>query len=105
MNILTTTIEPKNQATGSIIWLHGLGASGDDFAPVVPHMQLPDIRFIFPHAPIRPVTVNGGVEMPAWFDILSLMDSPDRESLVDIESSAILIEELIQKRDRQRYTE
>ena len=42
---------------GSVIWLHGLGASGDDFAPVVPHMQLPDVRFVFPHAPVRPITI------------------------------------------------
>ncbi|MEC7986498.1 MAG: dienelactone hydrolase family protein [Myxococcota bacterium] len=97
MKLRTTIIEPPKAATGSIIWLHGLGADGDDFVPVVPHMQLPDIRFVFPHAPLRSVTVNGGVEMPAWFDILSLTDSPDRESLVDIEASAMLLDDIIQQ--------
>jgi len=59
----------------AIIWLHGLGADGNDFAPIVPELQLPDtfkIRFIFPHAPQIPVTVNGGFVMPAWFDIYSM---------------------------------
>jgi phospholipase/carboxylesterase len=59
----------------SIIWLHGLGASGDDFAPIVPELHLPAdaaIRFVFPHAPAVPVTINGGMVMPAWYDILSL---------------------------------
>ncbi len=59
----------------SIIWLHGLGASGHDFQPVVPELHLPDdmaVRFIFPHAPNIPVTINGGMSMPAWYDILAL---------------------------------
>jgi len=97
MALFTTEILATGKATGSIIWLHGLGASGNDFAPVVPHMQLPDINFIFPHAPIRSVTINGGLEMPAWFDIFTLADSPDRESYVDIEESSLLVEDIIQK--------
>lgn len=59
----------------AIIWLHGLGADGNDFAPIVPQLQLPEnlkIRFIFPHAPEIPVTVNGGMVMPAWYDILEM---------------------------------
>ncbi len=58
-----------------VIWLHGLGASGHDFAPIVPELGLPNdlgIRFIFPHAPAIPVTVNNGYVMPAWFDILKM---------------------------------
>ena len=58
--------------TATVIWLHGLGADGNDFVPIVPELQLPDtlsIRFLFPHAPIQPVTCNGGYEMRAWYDI------------------------------------
>ncbi len=56
----------------SVIWLHGLGASGDDFVPVAQELHLPQaVRFIFPHAPERPVTINGGYVMPAWYDIVS----------------------------------
>ncbi len=57
----------------TVIWLHGLGADGNDFAPIVPELHLPKdaaIRFIFPHAPAIPVTINGGFVMPAWYDIL-----------------------------------
>jgi phospholipase/carboxylesterase len=64
---------PKPDA--AVIWLHGLGADGHDFAPIVPELNLPDvpaIRFLFPHAPAMPVTVNGGYVMPAWFDILEM---------------------------------
>jgi phospholipase/carboxylesterase len=65
-----------NQATllRSVIWLHGLGADGNDFAPLVPELNLgdlPAIRFVFPHAPVRPVTINGGMAMRAWYDILA----------------------------------
>ncbi|PIE66544.1 MAG: carboxylesterase [Desulfobacterales bacterium] len=68
---LVTHPEPD----AAIIWLHGLGADGNDFAPIVPELRLPDsykIRFIFPHAPKIPVSVNGGFVMPAWFDIYSM---------------------------------
>jgi phospholipase/carboxylesterase len=68
-------IEPNGPATASIIWLHGLGADGNDFAPMVPAFKLPThlaVRFIFPHAPIIPVTINNGANMPAWFDITAL---------------------------------
>lgn len=61
--------------TSSVIWLHGLGADGNDFAPIVPELRLPDdlkVRFIFPHAPSIPVTINGGFVMPAWYDILEM---------------------------------
>jgi phospholipase/carboxylesterase len=65
-------IESAPNPTAAIIWLHGLGASGDDFAAIVPELDLtgcPAIRFVFPHAPVMPVTLNGGYIMPAWYDI------------------------------------
>lgn len=67
-------IEPAKPAQGSVIWLHGLGADGHDFEPIVPELQLPAslaLRFIFPHAPTIPVTINGGYVMRAWYDIAS----------------------------------
>ena len=89
-------IEPPKKAIGSVIWLHGLGASGDDFSPIAPHMQLPDVRFIFPHAPIRPVTINGGMKMRAWYDITTLEESPQRETLEDIIEAEEHIKKLIE---------
>ncbi len=68
-------IETSAIISKSIIWLHGLGADGHDFVGLIPELQLPTdkgIRFIFPHAPIRPVTLNNGYEMRAWYDLLSL---------------------------------
>lgn len=68
-------INPQQTAKQSVIWLHGLGASGHDFEPIVPHLRLPDalaVRFVFPHAPSIPVTVNQGMTMPAWYDIIEL---------------------------------
>tara|TARA_A100001037_G_scaffold270901_1_gene266075 strand:+ start:73 stop:732 length:660 start_codon:yes stop_codon:yes gene_type:complete len=67
-------VEPPEEATATIIWLHGLGASGHDFEPVVPHLGLDEnimVRFLFPHAPSIPVTINNGFTMPAWYDIYS----------------------------------
>lgn len=71
-------IEPqkaRQSADAAVIWLHGLGADGHDFAPIVPELRLPQslaVRFVFPHAPSIPVTINGGLRMPAWYDILAL---------------------------------
>lgn len=68
-------IEPQQPATASVIWMHGLGADGSDFEPVVPALELPEslpVRFVFPNAPHQPVTVNGGWVMPAWYDILEM---------------------------------
>ena len=67
--------ETQPEPDASVIWLHGLGADGNDFAPIVPELRLPSssaVRFIFPHAPSIPVTVNGGFVMPAWYDILEM---------------------------------
>ena len=91
----STVIEAQNKAQGCVIWLHGLGAYGKEFTPIVPHMMLPSVRFVFPQAIDRAVTINGGVEMPAWFDIRSLVDSPTRESQLDIVHSTQQLEELI----------
>lgn len=68
-------VETSGPIRRSVIWLHGLGADGHDFEPVVPELGLPadaGVRFVFPHAPVRPVTLNGGMSMRAWFDIVSL---------------------------------
>ncbi|HEV2431113.1 MAG TPA: carboxylesterase, partial [Burkholderiales bacterium] len=63
-------IETGSNPVGAVIWLHGLGADGHDFEPVVPELRLKRaIRYIFPHAPIRPVTINMGMRMRAWYDI------------------------------------
>lgn len=81
----------------SVIWLHGLGADGNDFAAIVPELDLDGgapIRFIFPHAPSMPVTVNGGYVMPAWYDILG-GDMQQREDEAGIGRSAQAIEALI----------
>jgi phospholipase/carboxylesterase len=68
------TLEPAVPAVASVVLLHGLGADGTDFVPIVDELQLPDalpVRFVFPHAPLRPVTVNAGYVMRAWYDIRS----------------------------------
>ena len=68
-------LAPAAPATASVIWLHGLGADGHDFVPVVPELRLPPapgVRFVFPHAPVRPVTLNMGMRMRAWYDIKTL---------------------------------
>jgi len=82
---------------GSVIWLHGLGADGHDFEPIVPELHLPaelPLRFIFPHAPVRPVTINGGMAMRAWYDIISL-DAEGRADAAGVHESTALLEELI----------
>jgi len=92
-------IEPNQTAKSAVIWLHGLGASGDDFAPIVPHLQLPEnlaTRFVFPHAPSRPVTINGGMVMPAWYDILS-MDIDRKIDNAQIVESAQQVTALIER--------
>src|SRR5579862_2353944 len=72
---------PNQKPVGSIIWLHGLGANGNDFVPIANELKMDDLalRFIFPHAPLRAVTLNNGHVMPAWFDIYSL----DRNQIID----------------------
>ena len=68
-------IETGETPDACVIWLHGLGADGHDFAPIVPELDLPEtlaLRFVFPHAPVIPVTINGGMPMRAWYDFKSL---------------------------------
>ena len=90
-------IEPGEAATHAIIWLHGLGADGNDFAPLVPHLTPPTaVRFVFPHAPQIPVTINGGMRMPAWYDILNM--SIDREvDEAQLRASASAVHQLIER--------
>lgn len=77
--------ETVERATGTapaaaIVWLHGLGADGHDFEPIVPELHVADgLRFVFPHAPVRPVTINAGFPMRAWYDITSLDGQPPRD--------------------------
>ncbi len=88
-----------DKPTASIIWLHGLGADGHDFEPIVPVLGLPDelhVRFIFPHAPSMPVTVNGGYIMPAWFDIRHT-DIDHEQDEAGIRSSSTSIGHLIER--------
>jgi phospholipase/carboxylesterase len=89
---------PKGcDVNASIIWLHGLGADGNDFAPIVPQLQLPQglgIRFIFPHAPSIPVTINNGYVMPAWYDIKQ-MDVNRHLDLEQLKKSANWVHDLI----------
>lgn len=90
-------IEPPQQAEYAVIWLHGLGADGSDFAGVVPMLafaQKHQTRFILPHAPVRPITINMGYSMPGWYDIYSLGDFK-REDLDGMAESAAMIEALI----------
>ncbi len=95
----TVEIEPANPATGSVIWLHGLGADGHDFEPIVDELRLPQgfgLRFVFPHAPIRPVTLNGGTRMRAWYDIISL-DRSGPQDEQGIRHSASILTALIER--------
>lgn len=92
-------IETAPQPSAAIIWLHGLGADGHDFAGLVPELDLtgcPAIRFIFPHAPAIPVTVNGGYVMPAWYDIYGA-NLVDRQDAAGIRVSAQAVAALIER--------
>lgn len=71
-NLETIIIETSQPIQQSVIWLHGLGADGHDFAPIVPELHIPNTRFIFPHAPHQPITMNNGYEMRAWYDLYGL---------------------------------
>ena len=77
-------INPATEPQACVIWLHGLGASAEDFLPLVPQLHLPDslsLRFVFPQAPLQPVTLNGGYSMPAWYDILGLAFNSTQDEL------------------------
>ena len=87
----------------SVIWLHGLGADGNDFVPIVPELRVPGslpVRFIFPHAPVRPVTINNGFRMRAWYDI-SAADLNNRADIAGVQQSARQVAALMD-REKQR---
>lgn len=91
-------IETAPSPTHTVIWMHGLGADGNDFVPVVPELGLPAsaaVRFVFPHAPLIPVTCNGGYIMRAWYDILSLSDAGRHADVSGIKASRDAIRALI----------
>jgi phospholipase/carboxylesterase len=93
-SIIKETSQNPNTA---IIWMHGLGADGNDFVDIIPELGLPQsaaIRFIFPHAPIMPVTINGGYEMRAWYDITD-MDLGQNPDIDGIENNSKLVTELV----------
>jgi phospholipase/carboxylesterase len=90
MTALLDTVEHETgpQPQWSVLWLHGLGADGNDFAPIVPELVRrgwPAIRFVFPHAPVRAVTINGGARMRAWYDIrdMNLANRADSEGVAE----------------------
>ena len=76
----TIEIESGSNPQAAVIWLHGLGADGHDFEPIVPELRLSKaVRFVFPHAPVRPVTINNGMRMRAWYDIFQFGGGPEDE--------------------------
>jgi phospholipase/carboxylesterase len=84
-------INPSDQPAATIIWLHGLGADGHDFEAIVPELRLPEslpVRYVFPHAPARSITINAGLRMRGWYDILDLKfraDSVDKDQFLESE--------------------
>ncbi len=91
-------IETGDNPLGSVIWLHGLGADGHDFESIVPQLGLPSnlpLRFVFPHAPQRPITINGGMVMRGWYDIVDLDDLDSRADAQGVQESAQIVTQLI----------
>jgi len=81
----------------AVLWLHGLGADGHDFEPIVPELRLRlPVRFVFPHAPVRAVTINGGMQMRAWYDILGF-SAQAKEDAAGIRASAAAVTELVDR--------
>jgi len=92
----TIEVESGPRPDAAVLWLHGLGADGHDFEPLVPELRLPDrlaVRFVFPHAPVRPVAINMGARMRAWYDIQQLGGGKEDEA--GIRDSQQLLERLI----------
>lgn len=94
----TVEVTLGTEIRASVIWLHGLGADGHDFEPIVPELALgpAGVRFVFPHAPVRPVTINGGYPMRAWYDIVSL-DRGGPQDERGIRESAAMLNELVER--------
>jgi phospholipase/carboxylesterase len=97
MALSTFEIQPTERQRGSVIWLHGLGASHRDFEPVVPELAAPYLRFVFPAAPRRQVTISGGLKMPAWYDIISLGAPAPLENEAHLRESAAELTALIER--------
>jgi phospholipase/carboxylesterase len=92
-------IETAADIEFAVIWLHGLGADGNDFVPLVPELVVPrPTRFVFPHAPVRPITINAGYPMRAWYDIVSF-DRSGVEDAAGIQASAAFARELIAREE------
>lgn len=103
MTLPTVELETAANPQHSIIWLHGLGADGNDFAPIVPQLvdrAWPALRFVFPHAPVRPVTINNGMSMRAWYDITAF-DLNARQDEAGMRTSVTSVDALI-ARELQR---
>jgi phospholipase/carboxylesterase len=100
----TFEIEPTAPQRGTVIWMHGLGASNHDFDSIVPELAAPYLRFVFPAAPVRPVTINGGMPMPAWYDILTFDDPPLREQESDVRHAEGELRALIQREHERGVT-
>ncbi|MHA6205752.1 alpha/beta hydrolase [Dyella soli] len=103
MPLPTVDLETAAHPTHSVIWLHGLGADGNDFAPIVPELvspAWPALRFVFPHAPVRPVTVNGGMPMRAWYDIAGV-DLVSRQDESGMRASVASVELLIARENER----
>jgi phospholipase/carboxylesterase len=99
-------IEPPVTARSTVIWLHGLGADGHDFEAIIPELKLPEdssIRFIFPHAPIREVTINNGQEMRAWYDFIPHSETAGNDQIA--ESASHLVEFIDREQTRGIPTE
>jgi phospholipase/carboxylesterase len=94
-------IDSQEQPDAAVIWLHGLGADGNDFVPIIDQLQLPShhaIRFIFPHAPVRPITINQGYQMSGWYDISSL-SIVEEEDVAGIKESSAILKQLCEEQE------
>jgi phospholipase/carboxylesterase len=89
-------LSPPAPPTAAVVWLHGLGADGHDFVPLVPELGLDDlaVRFVFPHAPVRPVTLNMGMRMRAWYDIPTVRDLKQQDEAGIRDSESIVLDYL-----------
>src|SRR5882757_4223476 len=103
MSLDLIEVETGPEPVGTIIWMHGLGADGHDFEPIVPELVRPTeraLRFVFPHAPVRPVTLNAGYAMRAWYDIIGI-DRRSKQDETGIRASHSIVEALI-RRENER---
>ncbi len=103
LKLETIELEIGENPHAAVIWLHGLGANGHDFVPIVQQLKLPadlSIRFIFPHAPVRPITINQGLEMPGWYDIsnMSIVGKEDVDGMLE---SSQAIHQLCEQQEEQ----